>query len=408
MARLLSAAAVVVLVLAASWALWPGRSRIDTGGLPGTAAVDPPVPVFLVQGAGAAIRLKVSLTDLDAVVAAGGRALPLTITGRRLPLSGPGFLHQWPGIYATARFGGDTLVVAFDDAVSRYRLTLDAGLGPQVILTRPGTRAIRLEGLGPGQHSARLEKLSETSSAPGAVLGLFVPGAGDVLDAPAPLARQIEIIGDSDSVGFGVTSTTRDCSAEQIFLATDAGQTFGPTVARHFGAEYQLIARSGIGLVRNYDGANPAVTMRQRYPRVLPDAEAAYDRAAWAPQVIVIALGSNDFATALQAGERWPDEGALGAAFVAAMVAFLQDLRGENPDALLLLVTFPEYGDAYLDAQHESLAQMLAAGDQSVGLIEVPEMQKTACLWHPSVDDHRMIAEGIITTIEARSDVWAR
>ena len=371
-------------------------------------------PRFAVQDFGFAPDLSLSETYLEAVMQAGGRALTPRVTGRTAPPqgraatlpAGTGFRHQWPGVYAAVRFGGDVLIVAFDDTVSRYRLTVDDGSGPALVITRPGKSALRLAGLGPGPHTARLDKISETLGGVGGVDGFFVPSDGEPLAPPDGKPRQIELIGDSDTVGYGNTSTTRDCSGDDVFRATDTQESFGPRVARHFDADYQITAMSGIGLVRNYDGVSPGVNMITKYPRILFDQDTPYAFADWAPQIVVVALGSNDFSSDVRSGEPWGDQTALASDFETRFVAFLEALRARNPDAYLLLAAVHEDNDGYLSAQHAVLTSMQARGETRVGLIELPKMEEGACHWHPSLRDHEVIADALIGYIRSQPGLW--
>ena len=151
----------------------------------------------------------------------------------------------------------------------------------------------------------RLEKLTELLSESGVFGGFFVPD-GVALDPPAARPLQFEFIGNSDMAGFGVTSETRDCSGDEVRLSTDTQQTYGALVARHFGADYQINAHSGIGLVRNYEGVNPDWPMSKIYPPRALIGDPAPERRNL-PVVpgglIVVALGSNGFGTRFMPGE---------------------------------------------------------------------------------------------------------
>ncbi|TNC49141.1 lipase [Rubellimicrobium rubrum] len=363
----------------------------------------------LIETTGSAAAPVITETNLKDLVAAGGRALPSRVMGRvaevRSETPGTGIRHQWPGIYAEAAFGGDALAVAFDDPINRYRITVDDGAGPVVLITRPERRAFLISGLGPGRHEVRLDKVSQ-SSEPGSFLGFHVPRGGLSAPPPRPLGRQIEFVGDSDSVGYGNMAPHRDCTDEEIFQWTDTARSFAPQIARHFGADYQIMAASGIGLVRNYGPPDPGHTMMSLYPRVVFGEPSPWSGAAWRPDLLVLALGSNDFALPLGLGEQWPDETALRQDFEAHYRAFIRHLRVRNPDAFILLVALRDYGATYLAAQEAIVQTLREAGDLRVALLALPEMERTACDWHPSLKDHRSAAAQIIRFVEGRPDIW--
>jgi len=354
---------------------------------------------------------------LDSPDLAEARPLAATVVGRILPVETPlrqtmaesalapvarGFRHQWPAIYATARFEGEALIAAFDDAINRYRIVIDDGRAH--VIDRPGKQAFRFSDLGAGTHSVRLDKISESSGV-GGFAGFLVPPGGTALDAPKPSARQIEFIGDSDTVGYGNTASKRNCVGDEAFLLTDTQRSYGPQVARRFGADYQIIAKSGIGVVRNYGGADPGTSMPRLYPRVLPADPAPYDNRNWTPQIIVVALGTNDFAPPVGAGERWADQVALRADFERGQARLLADLRKRNPKAYLLIAIFEGF-DATYAAATRSAAAAAAAGDSRIGVIGFPRLGYRGCHWHPSRRDHKRIADSLADYLEARPALW--
>lgn len=375
-----------------------------------------PPEIIAIQQIGHSVNLVVA-EEVGTDSVAGLAPLRANVTGRIVPLAGgvgdpseggpqvAGFQHQWPGIHATARFFGDAVVVAFDDPFNRFRISFDDGAGPVVMVSRPEQRRFRLSGLGLGPHTVRIEKVSESSGV-GILAGLYVPEGGQAL-APPPLpARQIEIIGDSDSVGYGNASQTRDCLGEEVFWLTDTSESYGPRVARHFRADYHLIASSGVGLVRNYGGAEPDRTMSLMYPRSLADDPAPQAARGWNPQIVVLALGSNDFDSPLGSEEEAIDPLALREEFEATYVRFVQDLRRRSPAAFFLLVMWEEYGSEYVAAHEAVVSALRADGETQIDLLPLPEMDKTGCHWHPSLDDHEKAAHSIIQYIESRLGLW--
>lgn len=321
----------------------------------------------------------------------GLTVLPARVTGRAAAGGLPGsMLHEWPGLHAEARFRGSAVTLRLNDTVDRWRVTLDGGW---VEVARPGLKDLRIEGLPPGDHLIRAERISEIRG-PAEFDGFFVDTVGAVLPAPAPEPYLIEFIGDSDTVGFGNTAQRRDCSDEQIFSATDTSLSYPARVARTLGADYRLVARSGIGLLRNYGGDDPNWTMRQLYPLALPSDPAAESLPQQPADMLVIALGSNDFGSDIEPDEPWQDHARLSAAFGPALTDFARARLAENPGAALILLAFGEYGEDLI-APYRQATETLRAGGAPVTLVVLSDLQRSACLWHPSLADHAMIAESL-------------
>lgn len=318
----------------------------------------------------------------------GSEGVPLRITGRVEPLGRFGFTHDWPGIYASARFEGDRVSILFDDADSRWQIRVDGG--PREIVDRPGTQAVTLSGLGPGPHDLDMEKLSETA---GAVIGVFIPAGERALPPPPPRRRQMEFIGDSDMVGFGVESPVRDCTRDEVRALTNTQLGFAPRVARAFDADYQVMARSGIGLVRNYLGANPGHEMPMVYraaPPAGPD---------WNPGIVVIALGSNDFTDGVT------DQMALIKTYEDGVIAFAAELQDRYPDSVLIFATA---GDEYefTDATRAALKRLDPARRNRATQVVFPERALTGCYDHPSLADQATMAKTITDWIETNPEIW--
>ncbi|MBD9527977.1 lipase [Paracoccus sp. PAR01] len=327
----------------------------------------------------------------------GLKPLPLLVTGRASNGAKGALLQEWPGFHAEAQFIGTAVSVRFEDNVNRWRVLIDNGRSGMIELSRPGVNDLRIRGLTAGAHHIRVEKISE-SSMPTSFGGILIDGDSEALPAPRARPRLIEFIGDSDTVGFANTALRRDCTEDEVFSATDTSRSFGPKVAEALDADFRMIARSGIGLVRNYEGVTPQSTMTTRYPLALPSDPAAGRLADRPADIVVTALGSNDFGSSFTESEPWADHEALSRDFAAALIAFLRDRVRENPGAIQVLLAFGEYGKPLLVPYQQAETALKADGQQAV-LITLPKLDRSACFWHPSAGDHDLIASWLTTAI---------
>ncbi|GAB7045775.1 hypothetical protein JCM9534A_09010 [Catenuloplanes indicus JCM 9534] len=186
-------------------------------------------------------------------------------TAGRVVADGAALRYSWPGVYFEGRFRGTGVGIVLNDADNDYDVAVD---GVTVAtLVKPGAITHRVTGLKPGAHTVRLVKRTESPWTSGA-FGGFVPVAGGViLAAPPARPRQIEFIGDSYTAGYGNESATRDCTGDEVHRTTNADRSFGALAARGLGADYQLNAFSGRGMVRNYNGGEPGTSYRTYYER---------------------------------------------------------------------------------------------------------------------------------------------
>ncbi len=320
--------------------------------------------------------------------------------GRTAAAQGGGFRHQWPGTYWEASFVGPEITVGFDDAVNKLHIYIDKQLVDTE--TKPGRTQVRFSGLTTGPHWVRVEKATESQAAPAVFLGFATPPGGSPPPIPVPLLNRIEFIGDSYTVGYGNTSGKRECTEDEVWATTDTSQAFGPLTAKHYNADYQINAYSGRGIVRNYNGFI-GDTLPGLYPYTLFDGKTTYKDANWQPQIIVVALGTNDFSTPVHAGEKWEDKDALVADYQATYVGFVKSLRAKNPNATFVLISYDPDTTPIISAVKDRLS---AAGDDRVNFLEITGFNKNACNWHPDITDDRKISDALVAFIDGHPGIW--
>jgi lysophospholipase L1-like esterase len=334
-----------------------------------------------------------------AAVASAPAPLPVNVGGRVIP--GDGMRFGWPGTYFESRFRGTGVRVRFEAPAEHMRLLIDGQ--EKASFRRAALVDARFDGLSDGEHVVRLEKQTESQTGGGRFLGFFLDAGAAPLPAPAR-KRQIEFIGDSYTVGYGNSSAKRACTRDEVHDTTDTQQAFGPLVARHFDADYRINAYSGFGIVRNYGGGSPGLSLPTIYPRLKPDDPAHLERDAdgWHPQIIVINLGTNDFSTPVKPGESWGDRAALEADYRAHYAQFVRTLHARQPQARFVLM-----GSQDFFPQVEQVAASLA-GDLPgrVGILKFTGLELGGCDYHPSLADDRKLAGLIEAEIRRVEPAW--
>jgi len=364
--------------------------------------------------------ISVTVDSTNHTIGAESRSLPVHVSGRVAILHADGqvthdarkYVHQWPAIYWEAAFIGDRLILALDDDKNEYRLTIDDA--PPISLAQPGQAKVTVVGLGPGIHRARLDKITESVDFSRAFKGFFVPSDGTALAAPRPRLRQIEFVGNSGMTGYGIRSSSRTCTEEEVRLRTDSGLAWPSLLAHRLDADYQINAMSGRGLVRNYDGVDPQRTMSVLYPRVLPNGAAEWHDPEWRPEVVVVLLFA-DFVTDLKPSEPWHDQKALVADYTRAYEKLVTVIHQRSPAATLVLPWLDfSASDDYAARQLSTAVQSaIRAKADEIGVpgVQFPVLpafaaENTACDYHGSVNDHRRIAEWMMAWFDARPGLW--
>lgn len=328
------------------------------------------------------------------------KALPAQ-AGGRVVAEGEGWAYQWPSARFEAAFAGESVLFKVGTGDQILQLTVDGA--PVGRLVRPAPGLYRIDGLANGRHLVRAAVVNEMQAAPARFGGFFLAG-GQALPLGAP-RRQIEFIGDSHSVGYGVASESRACPGDGVWTNTDNAAAFGSLTAARFGADHQVNAISGRGVVRNYDGM-AGDTLPVAWPKALLGAAPAYRNDDWRPQVVVINLGTNDFSTALKPGERWADRQALRDDYVATYVRFVLTLRARQPQAFIVLMAPPSAENEIADQVDRVAETLTAQGETRLAVIPIGEMELTACDWHPSIRDQQAIAARLSAFIDQRPELW--
>lgn len=368
---------------------------------------------------GMACAQTVTTGAADKIIDAGSRPLLVRVGGRVKQSVGPKvgsrrgtvYAHQWPGVYFETAFEGEMLFLNFDDNVNEYRLLIDGGA--PFSLKPSGQIATKVSGLGKKVHRVRLEKVTESASRIGKFGGFYVPQNGRVLPLRRP-TRQIEFIGDSSMTGYGDRSSSTQCTAQEARALTDTQGAYPALLAKSFGADYQINAISGRGLIRNYAGSSPGKGMREIYPYVFFDLTEPYREYSWRPEIIIVRLIA-DFVTPLKPGERWKNMADLSAEYISAYGNFIRDLHNRSPTATILIwwpesaqVNDPAFAQMLQVAQRSMEQTASEAGVKRIAFFSPPGVatEGTACDHHFSLSNHRTIAAWIRTYLIKHPSFW--
>ena len=312
------------------------------------------------------------------------------------------YTSQWPGAYFRAAFEGDTVFFRVVGGDQILHIVVDGQ--PPVSLIKPEAGVYEVDGLNKGTHAIGIYVATESQGAPNTFGGFAIPADEKALN-PSARKRQIEFIGDSHTVGYGNLSAARECTRDQVWADTDDTKAFGPMIASVYDADYQVIAISGRGIVRNYSGYK-GDTLPQVYPYVLFDKKQTYKDHAWKPQVIVIALGTNDFSTPLNPGERWKTRDELHADYEKVYLQFLKSLRVRNPHAhFIVWATDMANGEIETEARNV-VEQRQKLGDGQITFLPVHGLSFSGCDWHPSLADDKVITDKLISLIDTYKQAW--
>lgn len=275
---------------------------------------------------------------------------------------------------------GENFVLVWVDGESQQKLRLDSEDGFYELAS----------GLEPGEHTIEVVRVTEGSFGLNTFRGFSVSGRSpEILNWGEGPNRKIEFIGDSITCGYGVEVNDPQLpfSAEsENFCLGYSGVT-----ARNLGVDYLAVSRSGIGMVRNFDGPYEGSenTMPELYPDTFymrPDS-GVWDYENFVPDVVCINLGTNDFSTT----------GVNVDNYVSAYVDFATMLLDRYPEAEFVLIQGPMNNS---DELGKALDRVIAALEKvSAERIHFLELSPQGSLGY-GADYHPNVAQSQVNAAE--------
>ncbi|WP_242504282.1 SGNH/GDSL hydrolase family protein [Promicromonospora panici] len=325
-------------------------------------------------------------------------------TAGRVKVSGDTVQYSWPGVYFEGRFRGTGVGIVLNDSAADYTVQIDGAT--VATLVTPGRTTRWVNGLSDAEHTVRLVKRNESPWSTSEFGGFVAAPGGAILGKPAGRTRQIEFIGDSLTVGYGNTSTTRECPGDQVSRTTNTDLSYGALTARDLSADYQVNAFSGRGMVRNYNGGEPGTSYRTYYDRALLNVTGdVWDPGTWRPQLVVVYLGTNDFSTALNPGEPWASPESLAADYRTAYGDFVQKLRTRYGSSTTIVAVG---AGSFADDVQQVVQERTGAGDSRVRywFLDNTGLDFLGCDWHYSTRDHQIVADRFSTFVNGLGLDW--
>jgi hypothetical protein len=320
----------------------------------------------------------------------------------------------WSGVSIKAAFEGSVCQILLNDYASGtdatggnhanyFNLIIDNKRIQVLKCDKGGKQIYKVDSLSDSNHIIEIFKRTEALIGEVEFKGLILASGKKLLPLPvAQNVRRMEFIGNSITCGYGNEGPDQECkfsgATENAYMA------YGAITARNLNAEYVAVPFSGKGLTRNYD-EGPQETMPQLYDRILaanPDLK--WDFKKYTPDVVVINLGTNDFAHSN------PDS----ALFVGTYIKFIGTIRSNYPNASIICLTGSMMSDSgpqdrkalstlkkYIQAV---LTEFNKKGDTKVYTFNMSGQGSLGfgCDWHPSVKQHEKNAKELTAFVKEK------
>lgn len=265
--------------------------------------------------------------------------------------------------------------------VKRIRIS---GISPQSYV---------IAGLKKGIHAIWIYKATEASTGP--VFIQMITG-GNISSIPVPKLPLIEFIGNSITCGAAADPSEIPCGTGEYHDQHNAYNAYGPRVARALNMNFILSSVSGIGIYRNWNSLGPTMPQVYQNTDFQENGLRKWDFKHYAPRIVSIALGTNDYSNGDGIKPRLPFDSAV---FVDTYIGFVALVKSKYPKARIALLSSPMINGS----RRETLERCLTAVkiktdlkyplDKKLVLFFFEPMQARGCGGHPNVEDHAILAK---------------
>ncbi len=300
---------------------------------------------------------------------------------------------DWSATSVYATFDGTGISARIDGADNYFEVFIDGARSSTLHFTpgSNGTTARDLtlaSSLASGRHTVQLMRRTEGVFEPTEFLGFTVTG-GNLVETTYPFQRRIEFVGDSITCGYGIEGNNATCSFKPE--EENGANTYAARIARNFKAALSVVARSGNGMYRNLSFSTDN-TMPQLYGRTLfSELEPEWIFATYTPDVVVINLGTNDFA----------NDNDDGAAYEGTYIDFIERLENLYPGVEIFCVAGGMSNGVFLQRVQNVVNARHVSGDMRVHYVQFPALTNDGfgCDYHPNNSANATMANILIDAI---------
>lgn len=324
------------------------------------------------------------------------RSLPVLPTDKNIQYIGriedsnpdsPTFTY--PGVQIRTGFTGSLFEMTAKPRSGYFMVEIDGGEPFKVHFYDNHTVTLA-DGLEDKEHQAIVTYIGEGYETLPEFRGFRVGKGKSLTPAPPLPKRKIEFIGNSITCGYGIEAQ----SASDPYKEETANYyyTYAARTARNLNAQAVVVARSGIGVYRNYNGpkTGDAVNMNTEYPyTLLYNNQHKWDFNRYTPDVVCINLGTNDTST----------DGADSLLLLEGFKKLYSQVRNHYPQTKIVLLSGCMMSGNALElvrqAMDETQKHAERNGDKEVYRFDFPSQTGElgyGASWHPSMLQHEKMA----------------
>lgn len=321
----------------------------------------------------------------------------------RVVISDDNVQFFYPGTSFSLAFTGSSLYARFNAVECYYWVEIDDA-EPFKISTKKKEYYVSdnmyriAEGLKDGDHTAKITLVSEGIYKNPKFYGFDVDSTAEIKEiAQKPV--KFEFIGNSITCGYGTEVTDRSSFKDST---SNFCHTFAYTAAQNYNAEIMVVARSGIGVYRNYGDSETASgygCMPDNYEKLWLQNSTDWDFSQYIPDVLFINLGTND---------TWEMSSFDAEKYKTNYKAMIDKILVHYPNVSVVLLTGSMMNASALAAVKPVLDEIQEEYNSEAHpfyRFDFPATAGTGADWHPCAAQQQVMGEKLIKFLDDNSVV---
>jgi lysophospholipase L1-like esterase len=249
-------------------------------------------------------------------------------------------------------------------------------------------------------HSLRIYKATEAAN--GIVIFHGVK-AQKLKQLEVKNTLKIEFIGNSITCGMGNDIQLLPCGSDKWYDQHNAYWSYASITARALKADFMLSSISGAGMYRNWNSDGPTVPVQYKSAYLRMDSLRQWNFKSFIPDIVVIALGTNDLSKGDGILPRLPFD---STSFIREYITFIGTIYSNYPAAKIILLTSPMISDERAEVLFSCLKMIKTKatkqypGRKEIGIFRFSAVPSTGCSGHPTIEEHKMMAAQLLPYLQ--------
>jgi hypothetical protein len=307
--------------------------------------------------------------------------------------------HSWPGVFVYAEFTGKSIGIRMADSINFYNVYIDGKFYSVLHGNKKGEADYKItDTLDNTNHSIKFSKRNIVFDAVFSFSGFILDDNATLISPPPKPKLRIEFIGNSYTAGESDEATVQELTWEERYPVTNIDKGFAVLIANHFNADYCTTCRSGCGMVCDWQG-NFNGSVPKLFDRTLMESpEPKWNFYKWIPDLVVIALGLNDYSGLKNKDENVTEE--KSAIFQKGYHQFIKILRTVYPGVKILAVA--PYTEWIRSNVKQVVEEEKAEGNTDIYYAQFDYFPGGYVGYgHPTVETHKKMASQLIEAIDS-------